>query len=86
VILGGFLAKIDAPHLIRVDLTNPDKYFAGNMGLGASGKKDIDAIELMWKSRWAIMTENESRRVLIGDLTNLTVKDDGQLLSLAGRE
>jgi hypothetical protein len=75
VILGAFRAEIDAPHLARVDLTEPDKYYAGSMGLGPSGKKDIDNIEIMRFSRWVLMTEKESRRVMVGDLTNLGVKD-----------
>lgn len=77
VILGAFLTNQGAPHLARIDLTDPSVYYAGSLGLGASGKKEINNLEIMKNSRWVIMTEQDSRRVIVGDLTDLSVLDQG---------
>jgi hypothetical protein len=86
VILGAFLEEQDAPHLARVDLTDPSVYSAGSLGLGTGGKRNINNLEVMTNSKWVIMTEDQSRRVIVGDITDLSVQDQGQLLSLEGRE
>ena len=81
ILFGGQTISDGSPVILRINRLALSTYTLGNIGQVPGIKGPVTKIHLITFTRWIITTEKDTRRITVGDITNMSIVDQIQSLS-----